>query len=407
MAQELAGPIQDCLSRTRAGTDQQSPIFKGCWDWHSSVHAHYALIASHEMSGNRAALNRATQNLTPGNLNAELGYMKRRVTNNRSDNPYGFAWFLRLAIQHERSTGNTSLRPLADYAAAQVAAKLRSNSTTVISTGYNNTGWTALHLAEWAQHTGNGQYKQLTQQVAQQLKNQHCDTNRDAGSGIGGFMPACLMRIAAVATIEGKTATPWVNQQLPQGFNVPVRPNTARGHHNALNFSRAFALARIGNVTGNAALKNNAAELVNWQVSNSRVWKTDFQNNSHWLAQFGVLALQEVTRTGAVVTPTPQKDARPDTPEKPHVTEPQPQRPEPKPHDGQHQKPTPQEPKKPAREKPVQQHTPGDELGDGHATGHDRDDVSTRPGPGNNAGHNAMSGWDRFVSWLKALFGMG
>lgn len=326
MASALSKPVFDCVRNTSHSVNRQSPLFNTCVDWHSAVHAYYALYATSKMSGNTTGASLADQHFSSG-IDRELAYMRTKVVRTWSDNPYGFAWLLRTAMAQKNTSGSNTLHPLADYAAAQLRQGLQSNSARVDDSEYSNLSWTVISFADWARHTGNAEDMALAKKVVnERIKPHTCDPMSDSGTNSDGFFPTCLLRIAAVATVEGRASRAWVGQNIPVGFNAKVRPNTATGHSNALNFSRAFALSRIGRITERTDLSNNAAELLSWQVNNSRVWTTDFRNNSHWLAQFGVLALEDLTAGSTPAaqddTPAQEKPAKPQPAEQKPVKQP-------------------------------------------------------------------------------------
>jgi hypothetical protein len=54
MLRTLARPIMNCLPLTGTGSqgmDRLSPMFHGCWDWHSAVHAAYSLYSIYRHTG--------------------------------------------------------------------------------------------------------------------------------------------------------------------------------------------------------------------------------------------------------------------------------------------------------------------------------------------------------------------
>ncbi|MFN2169213.1 MAG: DUF2891 family protein, partial [Anaerolineae bacterium] len=78
---------------------EDTPAFYGCFDWHSAVHGHWAMLRLlrrfpdlPEAAAIRARLN---EHLTPEKLQRELAFFQQE----RSalfERPYGWAWFLRL-----------------------------------------------------------------------------------------------------------------------------------------------------------------------------------------------------------------------------------------------------------------------------------------------------------------------
>jgi len=280
-----------------------SPLFGNCYDWHSDVHAHWALYAVSARTGDATWANAATADLPVSSVNSELSYMRSKIYSNIRDNPYGTAWLLRLVREREQLTGDRALRPLADYAAEALMSKMNSwGSSTwysyVRNPSYGNVSWAVLNLSEWAAYTGNARLKAWTETIVQtQIKvasQDICDVSRDASTTGSGFFPACLMRLVAVAQVEGAAASAWVAARLPVNFTVPPRPNSGTDHWNALNFTRAFTLEKLAKYTGRDALAENAAMLINWQMDRPTVWAwgNDY-TNTHWIAQTGVLAINE------------------------------------------------------------------------------------------------------------------
>ena len=79
-----------------------TPVFYGCYDWHSAVHAHWLLarLARLRPDASFAAPARAAlaRSLTPEAIAGEARYLesKGRVSFER---PYGLAWLLQLAAE--------------------------------------------------------------------------------------------------------------------------------------------------------------------------------------------------------------------------------------------------------------------------------------------------------------------
>ena len=85
--------------------DTPSPIFHGCFDWHSAVHGVYSLYAIYQRTGDELYLEAAEQHARVDLVAGELDYMRTAVR--ALENPYGFAWMLQLAIRQEDATGMT------------------------------------------------------------------------------------------------------------------------------------------------------------------------------------------------------------------------------------------------------------------------------------------------------------
>jgi hypothetical protein len=79
---------------------ERHPVFYGCFDWHSSVHSHWCLIRQLRLFDDHpdesAIVSSMEGRLTTENVEQEAGYFD---TNESSEKPYGWAWFLRLVSE--------------------------------------------------------------------------------------------------------------------------------------------------------------------------------------------------------------------------------------------------------------------------------------------------------------------
>src|SRR5436190_21457471 len=85
MLRGMARPIMECLPRYGTGAqgaNSDSPMFTGCWDWHSAVHAAYSLYSIYRHTGDVSYRTFAAQQVRPELFAAELTYMQTRLFNN-------------------------------------------------------------------------------------------------------------------------------------------------------------------------------------------------------------------------------------------------------------------------------------------------------------------------------------
>ena len=109
----------------RQRTTPPSPMFHGCFDWHSAVHGVYSLYALYRRTGCDLYLEAARQHVRPELVDAELDYMRTDEIE-QQENPYGFSWVLALVKAQEQATGSSELRPLAELARDRVRALVES-----------------------------------------------------------------------------------------------------------------------------------------------------------------------------------------------------------------------------------------------------------------------------------------
>jgi hypothetical protein len=293
----LAPPILSAVGND----DTPSPIFHGCFDWHSAVHGVYSLYAIHRRTGDALYLEAARQHARPELIPAELEFMELEFME-REENPYGFSWLLVLARAEELAAGTTDFRPLADRGLERIVdlvTALDDERAFELATSdmHQNLSWALLHLAEWARFTGDSGKLGFAQDAARRhLLDPRLDdalaVRLDAGEAIE-FMAPGLMRLAALGTVLGEEARDDVERRLPAGFEVPPFTNPTTVHGGGLNFFRAFALLHLYRATGRPELRDNVARLVLYQAGRTDLWRSADYQHRHWVAQIGVRVIDD------------------------------------------------------------------------------------------------------------------
>lgn len=98
-------------------------IFTGNYDWHSSVHAHWALLSMARIGRDDALQTRILARLSPANLAAEHQFLE---SDTDFELPYGRAWLALLLYELEKhSHGYAELSPLRALIETQVVEWLR------------------------------------------------------------------------------------------------------------------------------------------------------------------------------------------------------------------------------------------------------------------------------------------
>ena len=327
--QQLAPPFVECFQRRDSAVDPLSPIFHGCIDWHSAVHAAYSHHVLYRRTGDRTFLDLANDQIEPNGASlvpAELAYEQAKgIDVPLTENPYGFGWFLVLAREREESTGRTDLREMADHAASELLAWFQARAvrgdarTFILDEAHSNYSWSLINLDAWARYTNDARLlagaRDATGPLFASSLDTSCPTTRDRAPNRSGFQPACLMRLAAVAHVWGDHVRDWVLARLPaEGMNIEPVTDPANCHAGGLNFARAFALYQLYRVTGDPGYRDNYADLVRYHVGRPDLYiDPDYLGSpgylcySHWVAQFGVrtisLSYEEPPPTPALPPP--------------------------------------------------------------------------------------------------------
>jgi len=297
MLHTLATPILSAVGNE----DTPSPIFHGCWDWHSAVHGVYSLYALYRRTGCDLYLEAARQHARPELVDAEIEYMRTDKLDDE-ENPYGFAWILSLVRAQELATGARELRPLADFSLERVHARVEAldgESAFDLATRdtHHNLSWALIHLALWARYTDDDALLAFARDTARdRLQDKRVDGALPISSDTGNvreFIAPALMRLAALGDVLGEEARTYVGERLPQEFEVPPVTEPTTVHGAGVNFFRAFALLHIHRATGLASLRENVARLVSYQVGRADLWRERDYQHRHWIAQIGVRVIDD------------------------------------------------------------------------------------------------------------------
>jgi hypothetical protein len=325
----LAPPFVDCFKRRDSAIDPLSPIFHGCLDWHSAVHAAYSHHALYRHTGAYAYLDLVEQQIAPQGISlipAEHVYEQAKAPDfPLTENPYGFGWFLILARERELSTGKKDFREMADFAADQMMSWFQERLTNgdartfILNAAHPNYSWSLINLDVWARYTNDPEILKFVQDATKPLfsteLDRSCPATRDAATSRPGFQPPCLMRLAAVAHVWGDHVRDWVLARLPvDGLYVPPVTDPGGCHQGGQNFSRSFALYQLYLLTGDTRYRDNYVELIRYHVGRPDLYidpnylgDPGYLCYSHWVAQFGVrsISLSFEERPPTPETPPP------------------------------------------------------------------------------------------------------
>ena len=312
LSETLAPAFISCFKRRDSAIDPLSPIFHGCLDWHSAVHAAYSHHVLYRRTGKKEYLDLAQDQIAPGGVSlipAEELYQQAKAPDfPLTENPYGFGWFLVMARERELSTGQKDFRTMADFAADQMVTWFQTRlddgdaQQFILNKAHPNYSWSLINLDVWARYTKDKELLAFVQKAAAPLLEKSldglCPVTNDTSPKATGFQPACLMRLAATFHVKGKAAKSFVTSRLPKNYSIP--PVTAPGgcHQGGLNFTRAFALYQMYLATGNKRFRDNYAELIRFHVGRPDLYiDEDYTGDpgymcySHWVAQVGVRAI--------------------------------------------------------------------------------------------------------------------
>lgn len=233
-----------------------TPVFYGCFDWHSAVHGHWLLARAARVypdapfaEAARAAL---AASLTPENVAVEVAYLHDRPTFER---PYGLAWLLTLQaelIAHEPPHGAT-LAPLTEVAIAHLSSWLPKLSHPSRVGVHAQTAFALGLVLDAARTLGDPALAALVEARARDFFLGDRDYAVHLEPGGEDFLSPSLGAADLVARmLASDEFAAWLRRVMPDDAPerfVPERvtdPTDGRlAHLDGLNLSRAWMLERI------------------------------------------------------------------------------------------------------------------------------------------------------------------
>jgi hypothetical protein len=295
-----------------------TPVFCGCYDWHSAVHGHWLLVRlcrtypeADFVPRARAAL---AESFVPEKVAAEVKYL--RGTGRKSfERPYGLAWLLQLSAElHEWDDPQAqewarTLEPLERQAVERLTEWLPKLTHPVRTGEHSQTAFALGLILDWARTRGDREVADLVAGRARV----YFQNDRGANLAFEPDGQAFLSPILAEADVMRRILRPpefatWLSVFLPdlKGGEaadwLPVavvsdRTDPQLVHLDGLNLSRAWMLEGIasGLPAGDPRIPTlQAAAHAHRQAGLAALDNQQYEGG-HWLGSF---ATYLVTRRG-------------------------------------------------------------------------------------------------------------
>lgn len=276
--------------------DTQHPAFCGCIDWHSSVHGAYALLTAARLTGQSRWAEIVDAALTPECLEAELTSLRKDELNHEM--PYGFAWFLKLAIEREQGWGKIDLSPLATEISAKLEDwifSLRAGEVIahVKQREYGNLSWALLNLWHWSRWISNQTLAEALLMFTRKwvvlldetLPHSYDDVTDE-------FFAASLQRMRTILTILPKEESlQWFESFCPDGLFMEPLLTAPTPHSAGLNFSRAWTFWTLYECTKEPKFRDLYVNHILTHLDLPEYWRDHYRKHAHWIPQFGIYAI--------------------------------------------------------------------------------------------------------------------
>lgn len=291
-----------------------TPAFFGCFDWHSAVHGHWAMLRVLkefpdilEAAAIRAKLN---AHLAQEKMAAELLYLK--ADRNRTfERPYGWGWFLRLTAELAASDDPDAKRwhaaaePVARHLSERTIAYLFALSVPIRDGTHSNTAFSLVHMLDYARVAKDSKLEAAI--VARSKEFYSDDRSCPVGYEPSGedFISPCLAEADLMRRVLAPEAfIRWYDAFMPPmatpDFSRLLAPVEVRdlkdpriGHLIGLSLQRAWAMRGVAS----ALPKDDPRATLLGKVARRHCGEAQRQmfesgyGGEHWLASFAIYLL--------------------------------------------------------------------------------------------------------------------
>lgn len=286
------------------------PAFYGCFDWHSSVHGHWLLVAllrHHPQLPERDSIVRTLRRqLTAEHIRTELALFQG--DNKNFERPYGWGWLLQLQrelLRWDDPTGRelaANLDPLARHIAGSYIGYLRKLSYPVREPEHLNLAFSLCFAWDYAQEVQDTALLAVIRSEALRLyaKDRDCPVAYEPGGY--DFLSPCLEEADLMQRVMPAGAfDAWLRVFLPGLYTDPASqfilaevsdPTDGKiVHLHGLNFSRTWCLNRIAaRMEGGPADRVRDLAAAHLERSFPHIASGAYEGE-HWLASFAYQAL--------------------------------------------------------------------------------------------------------------------
>ncbi len=303
---------------------QATPAFYGCFDWHSAVHGHWAMVRAlrtfPDLPERDAIIAVLDRHLAFSPLNAELAFF-RQDRNATFERPYGWGWLLRLAAElhgldlPQAASWRVNLRLLADHLARRMESYLSRLSRPIREGTHANTAFSLVHALDYARTVGDESLERAIIEAARRfyLADRSCPLAYEPSGE--DFISPCLAEADLMRRILSRSdpdeLTSWLAEFLPglaSGDLGPVGiPPEIRdvkdprlGHLVGLSFQRAWALRGLASVWPPESAEHSVIAGLSSTLCGhacNLVFDSGY-GGEHWLASFAIYLLTDVGSQG-------------------------------------------------------------------------------------------------------------
>lgn len=303
-----------------AAPRELTPVFFGCFDWHSSVHGHWMLARLAHLYPDAPfaaeAMTALGKSFEAKRILSEVGYFEAKGRTS-FERPYGIAWFLQLMSELREwdepvvADWADRLAPLETVLAHRISEWLPKLSHPIRGGEHFQTAFAFGLIHDWAVTTSNEAMQQLIFKKSMEFYGQDIKCPLDYEPSGHDFLSSCWAEADLMRRLMAQEKfSQWLGEFLPgipqdektrwfEPVTVTDPSDPKLSHLDGLNLSRSWMLDGVASALANndprkkwlkiAAQKHRTAGLA--QVTG------EYYEGGHWLASFATY-----TVTGRGVT---------------------------------------------------------------------------------------------------------
>ncbi len=288
---------------------QVSPVFYGCFDWHSAVHGHWLLARVVRLLGDVSIGARCREILDEQLVEGPLLEEARLVAGHPAfERPYGLVWVLALAaelreIEEARACGwLTALEPLERAALANLMDWLPKLSHPMRTGTHNQTSFALALMLDWVAVTGDHEVDALVRERACDYFGEDRDYALHLEPGGEDFLSPSLGSAWLMSRVLGGGAfVTWLDRVMPRfarGFDfepavVSDRSDGRLAHLDGLNISMGWMLRAIGDALPASDERHHSIDRMQQRIAEKgyeSIGTLDYAG-THWLGTFAAYAI--------------------------------------------------------------------------------------------------------------------
>lgn len=275
------------------GTDKEAPIFNTSYDWHSSIHGHFAATYAGTARSKSDWVSTAINQYTASGVQSELYYNIAVL-----EHTYGYPWLLWYAsyLQDVQPQAYNTLRPLITKA-YNTSYNLLMNANyndyvASVSSGYRNLNFVTFGVYRYAKKINDtARMNAIKTKIAGFAENVNWVEIQN-----GDFFDSKAIALVAYKTM-GLTGAAWNN--LMQAYantpiNIPSDLSNMNSHAKGTVISGAWGYWLMYQQTNDSKYYNAYVHSVDVLFKSLKSKQGDedyFRGDGHWLPHFGVVAL--------------------------------------------------------------------------------------------------------------------